>query len=130
MLKELVTHIYNKTGYTIGTDLFAGRITTASADTAVIVEELTPGMANGLNTDEVWQTFRIVSRALSFFTARSRATTVFKALHGKWHILFPVVTSGELYEGCLEASTPYHIGQDDKGREMYVFNVTIKFKTP
>lgn len=130
MLKELVTHIKNLTGYTIGSDLLAGRSTTAGAETALIVEELTPGIASTLRTDERFLTFRIVSRSRDYFTARDRAYTTHGVLHGKWHVLFPVVTSGELWEGSLDCTTPYHIGQDERGLEMFCFNCSIKARNP
>lgn len=126
MLKELVTFISNETGLVIGSGIVAGCVSTESADTVVVVEELVAGTVDPVHTDVRSVPFRVLSRATSYWTARAGAYTVFDALHGRWHMNMPVVTSGELWEGCLEANTPYYIGPDDKGRHLFVFTVTVR----
>lgn len=129
MIKEITKYIANNTSLVIGTTLFAGFSESDAPDTAVVVGELAPGLADGLLTDKVQKPIRVLSRAKSHATARSNSYIVFGLLHGKMQITLPVVDAGATYLCNVEGTTPYYLGLDDKFRHQFVANYILKTQT-
>ena len=129
MIKSVTQYIANHTSLVIGATLFAGFSEPDAPETAVVVQELAPGLADGLLTDKVQQPIRVLSRAKSYATARGNSYTVFDLLHGKMQITLPVVDSGDTFLCNVEGTTPFYIGLDDKFRHQFVTNFTFKTQT-
>ena len=129
MIYSITQYIANGTSLAIGVTLFAGFYEPSAPETAVIVEELTPGLADGLLTDKVQKSVRVLSRSKSYSTARSNAHTVFDLLHGDMQITLPVVGVGDTYLCNIEGTTPYYIGRDEKFRHQFITNILFKSQT-
>lgn len=127
MIKELAEYIEDVTDFTVGTDLFAGWGDADTPNDCIIVQEVMPSMTYPELADRVDKPIQVISRAVDFFTARDNAQAIFTALHGKWQITLPVVTSGEVYVVNIEGTAPYYIGLDDTNhRHVYSVNFLIK----
>ena len=129
MIYSISQYIANNTSLVIGTTLFAGFSEQDAPETAVVVAELTPGLADGLLTDKRQKPIRVLSRAKSYATARGNSYTVFDLLHGKMQITLPVVDSGGVYLCNVEGTLPFYIGLDDKFRHQFVTNFIFKSQT-
>jgi hypothetical protein len=122
MIKEIVTYIAANTSLAIGSTIFAGFTETDAPLTCVIVEEVDPAIADYLLTDRVQKPIRIISRGVSYWTARNTADTVFDLLHGKMQLVLPVVISGVVYCSNVTGTRPYYMGKDADGSHMFVSN--------
>lgn len=129
MIFSVTQYIANNTTFVIGSTLFAGFGGLDIPETAVVVQELVPGLADGLLTDKVQKLVRVLSRAKSYATARANAYSVFDFLHGKMQITLPVVDSGGIYLCNIEGTLPFYIGLDDKFRHQFVTNFIFKSQT-
>lgn len=128
MLKEICTYIANGTSFTLGTDLIFGHSLVSSPDTCVVVLDSVGGSPEYDLTDYVEKHIQIISRSLSYNTARENALTIYAYLHGKAGETLPVVGTGPTYyANVIEAvQHPYCIGQDEKGR--WEFSVNFVFR--
>lgn len=126
MLKQITTYIQqNTTGFTIGTNLFAGFAPSTAQNDVVIVRE-SGGAPDPYLTDKVEWAIQILSRASDYWTARANAFKVFVLLHGMKGITLPVVEgdSAVYYVNVVEAvSAPQSLGQDEKG----LFNISTNY---
>ena len=129
MIFSITQYIANNTSLVIGSTLFAGLSESDAPETAVVVAELTPGLADGLLTDKVQKSVRVLSRAKSYATARTNTYLVFELLHGKMQITLPVVASGKTYLCNVEGTIPYYLGLDDKFRHQFATNLLFKSQT-
>lgn len=129
MIYSITQYIANHTTLVIGSTLFAGFSESDAPETAVVVAELTPGLADGLLTDKVQKPIRVLSRAKSYATARNNSYTVFGLLHGRMQFTLPVVDSGDTYVCNVEGTLPFYIGLDDKFRHQFVTNFIFKSQT-
>lgn len=125
MIKELCEYIDTNTSFTLGTDLFAISVDSDDIDECVVIAEPAPGLVNGNLADLRQIPLVAYSRAVTRFTARDNAYTVFNLLHGTINpsTLLRVGTqvslqigSGDNYICNFECRTPYHIGLDESGR--------------
>jgi hypothetical protein len=133
MLKEIAKFIEDNTSFVIGTDLFEGHRLQDAPDQCQIVLETGGGSLHFDLTDRVDKMIQIISRAKTYFTARTDAWEVFDALHNgaygsAGHTLAAVAPAVQNYEAMtIEAiSDPQYIGQDEKRR--YEFSCNYLFK--
>lgn len=129
MIKEFVTYIGNNTSFTLGTDLFAVSVDSDDIDECVVIAESSPGLVDGILTDYRQIPLRAYVRsAISRFTARDNAYTVFNLLHGRMQFDLPVISDGYTYTCNCECRSPYYLGLDESGRR-YVYVVPVDLTT-
>jgi hypothetical protein len=103
MLQEVGQWIENRTGLTIGVDLFVGYLPLQRPGGPPIPDRYSLVLENATSaTDEDWPDYeqkpiQILTRAKSYFTARADARAIFNLLHGQAGWRLPVLTSGEAY---------------------------------
>lgn len=116
MLKEIVTYIKNNTtGFTVGTNLFAGFVPATILDNYVVVRE-TGGAPNFYLTDKMEKAIQVLSKSTNYWTARDNAVKVYNCLHGIAGITLPVVETAAYYIDTAQATVaPQELGQDEKG---------------
>ncbi len=118
MLKQITQYIKNNTtGFTIGTNLFAGFAPSNAQNDVVVVRE-SGGAPDPYLTDKVEWAIQVLSRASDYWTARANAFKVFVLLHGMKGITLPVVSgdSAVYYVNTADAITaPQNLDQDEKG---------------
>ena len=124
MIKEFTNYIGDNTSFTVGTNLFAVSVDSDDIDACIVVGEPAPGLANGLLTDLRQIPLVAYSRALTRFTARDNAYTVFDLLHGKQQISLTAIGAGSVYVCNFECRTPYYTGLDESGKR-HVFAMPI-----
>jgi len=129
MIKEFVTYIGNNTSFTLGTNLFAISADSDLIDECVVVREDNPGLVNGILTDYRQIPLKAYIRsAVSIFTARDNAYTVFDWLHGRMQFDLPEIDSGYTYTCNCVCGSPYYLGLDESGRR-HVYVVAIDLTT-
>lgn len=127
MIKELCKYIDTNTSFTLDSDLFAISVDSDDIDECVVIAEPAPGLANGILTDLRQIPLVAYARAVTRFTARDNAYTVFNLLHGTQQISLQI-GSGDDYICNFECRTPYHVGLDESGRRHVFampFDVTV-----
>ena len=124
MIKELCNYIATNTSFIVGTTLFALAVDSDKIDECVVIAEPAPGLVNGILTDLRQIPLVAYARAVTRFTARDNAYTVFDLLHGTQQISLTAISSGAIYVCNFECRTPYYIGLDESGRR-YVFAMPI-----
>ena len=124
MIKEFCNYIAANSSYTVGIDLFALAADSDRIDTCMIIDEPSPGLANGILTDLRQIPLVSRSRAKTRFTARDNAYVVFNLLHGKQQIYLAAIGSGSIYLCNFECRTPQYDGLDASGRR-YVYSMAI-----
>lgn len=124
MIKELCDYIEDETSFVVGTSLFAVSEDFDIVDTCVVVTEPSPGLADGILTDLRQIPLVAYSRALTKFTARDNAYTLFDLLHGTYQVSLPVIGSGPVYVCNFTCRTPYYVGLDETNRR-YVYSVPV-----
>jgi len=105
MLQEIAQWIENRTGKTIGVDLFVGHlpIQKPGAPVIPIPDRYSLILENATSaTDDDWPDYeqkpiQILTRAKTYFTARADARIFYDKLHGQAGWRLPVLTSGEAY---------------------------------
>ena len=116
MIRELCEYIETNTSFIVGTDLSAISVDSDRIDRCVVVTEPAPGLVDGLLTDKRQIPLTAYSRALTKFTARGDAYTVFNLLHGATQISIGPIGSGAIYVCNIECRTPYYMGMDETNR--------------
>lgn len=123
MIKELCKYIEANTSFVNGISLFAISVDSDDIDECVVIAEPAPGLANGILTDLRQIPLVAYARAVTRFTARDNAYTVFNLLHGTQQISLQI-GSGDEYICNFECRTLYHVGLDESGRR-HVFAMPI-----
>lgn len=130
MLKNITQYIKNNTtGFTIGTNLFAGFIPSTAQNDAVVLRE-SGGLPDFYLTDKVEVAIQVLSRASDYWVARANAMKVFDCLHGIAGVTLPTVDSVTYYVNTAEAITaPQNMDQDAKGFWNISTNYLIRIKS-
>jgi hypothetical protein len=127
MIKEITTYIANQTSLTLDTDLFAGFRPAEAPDRCVAVLEPTGGVVNSYFPDAGEKVIQILSRAKSYWDARSDIWSVFNTLKSRAQITLPVVGSTTYKAEFIEAQHfPQSLQQDEEGR--WEFSVNFVFR--
>ena len=128
ILDDLGAYLQTNLVGTVGTDIFLGFYPLQGPDAMVAVFE-----AGGGPTDKAMGTaanrpvnvenvrFSILSRALDYEAARTKAHTIFKLLDGLSNF-----TWGGTQYFILEANTPVNVGQDSNMRHQIITNYAAK----
>jgi len=124
MIQELCAYIAANTSFTVGTDLIEISADSNVQDECIVIAEPAPGLANGILTDLRQVPLVAYARAVTRFTARDNAYTVFNLLHGTHQISLPVIDSGPIYVCNFVCRTPYYVDLDESGRR-HVFAMSI-----
>lgn len=100
----------------------------------VVLESAGGSLIFGL-PDRIDKQIQILTRALTYFTARDDAWVIFNVLitnffYGSAGWNLPIVIAGKKYTAMvIEAiSDPQYIGQDEKGRFEFSTNFTFRIK--
>ena len=136
MIQEITTFIKNQAGLTIGTDLFSGHRPQGVADACDVVLESAGGQVYFDLPERADITIQVLSRALTYMTARARAWAIYDAIFrdytdtGSAGWTLPIVTVGEEYEAMViePLAIPQWIGQDDKLRHEFSTNYIFRIK--
>ena len=136
MIQEITTFIKNKAGLTIGTDLFSGHRPQNAPDVCDVVLESAGGSVYFDLPERVDVTIQILSRALTYMTARARAWAIYDAIFrdytdtGSAGWTLPIVTVGQEYEAMIiePLAPPQWIGEDEKLRHEFSTNFLWKIK--
>jgi len=126
-LQTLAEFVESKVSFVIGTDLFVGHRLQNSPDRCQVILESGGGKPYFDLPDRVDKSIQIISRANTYFTARTDAWEFFDALHGTagWQL----TGSNEIM--AIEAlADPQYIGQDEKGRFEFSTNFIFKWENP
>lgn len=117
MIKEITTYIANNTSLTLESTLFGGFRPDSAPDTCVVVLETSGGSVNSYFPDAGEKSIQILSRAKSYWTARSNIHLVFDALKSKAQVTLPVISGNPTYKAeFIEAQEfPQSVGQDERG---------------
>lgn len=131
MLKQLTQYIKNtSTGFTIGTNLFAGFAPATAQNDVVIVRE-SGGATDGDLFDKAELAIQVLSRASDYWTARANAVKVYDCLHCKKGITLPIISgdSKVYYANVIQAITlPQNVGQDEKGLHNISTNYIVRIQ--
>lgn len=129
MIKELTTYIANNTSLTVDTDLFAGFRPAEAQPQCVAVLEPTGGIVNSYFPDAGEKMIQILSRAKSYWDARSDIYTVFNLLKSKAQVTLPVVGSTTYKAEFIEAQNfPQSLQQDENGLWEFSANFIIRIR--
>ena len=135
MFKEIIRFIEDKASLTLGTDLFSGHRPQDAPDACDLILETGGGGIEVDLPDRADYSIQVLSRAKTYFTARTRAWNVYDAIYRDWSLgsagwALPVVTSGEEYEVMViePLAIPQYIGQDEKGRYEFSTNYIFRIK--
>lgn len=127
MIKEITKYIENNTSLVIRENLFAGHRPPTARDRCSAVLEGAGGSPSFDLPDSIEMAIQVLSRAKTYFTARSDAYLVYALLHGKAGITLPKVESDEFYANVIEAqNVPQYVGQDEK--KLYEFSTNYIFR--
>ena len=131
MIKELTQYIENGTSFVIDTDLFAGFRPADAPDRCVAVLEPTGGAVNSYFPDAGEKVIQILTRAPSYWDARSDAYVVFDLLKSLAQVTFPTIVSSVTYKAeFIEAQHfPQSLQQDEEGRWEFSCNFIIRIRT-
>lgn len=129
MFREIVQFIDGKTGFTLGTNLFAGHRPQSAPDRCVLIAETAGGATVPECPDMAMCQIQALSRAKTYFEARADCWEVYEAVHGTAGWNMPNWTgSGDHYLAmAVDAlAIPQYIGQDENGR--FEFSVNFIFR--
>ena len=130
MIKELTQYIEDNTAFVIDTNLFAGFRPADAPDRCVAVLEPTGGAVNSYFPDAGEKVVQILSRAPSYWDARSDAYVVFDLLKSLAQVTLPVVSSVTYKAEFIEAQHfPQSLQQDEEGRWEFSVNFVIRIRT-
>ncbi len=126
MIQEVAQYIANQTGGVVGEDLFIGARPGGGADACVVIleDDDRRGDADRIAERDLADVtslgFGVLTRGLTYFTARERAWAVHQCLTGRacaGHRL-PVLTEGEAWvaHSFSAPGAPRHLGSDSQGR--------------
>ena len=113
MIQEIGQWIENRTGMTIGVDLFIGHLPLRKPGGPPpplrysLILENASGATEGDWPDYVQKPIQVLTRAQTYFTARADAMRIYTAIHGQAGWYLPVLTSGEVYlANTIDAVAP------------------------
>lgn len=117
MIKEIATYIDQNTALTLESTLFAGFRPDHAPDTCVVVLETGGGSVNSYFPDAGEKLIQILSRAKSYWDARSNSMIVHDFLKSKAQVTLPVISGNPTYKAeFIEAQEfPQSLDQDDRG---------------
>lgn len=133
MIEALGVHIAAKVSgvsLTIGTDFFIDFLAEEEPDIASAIFQ-TGGISNFYNPELSHFTVQVKSRAFDKSTAQARAEAIFDVLHGVsagGFTLTSPLSGGQQWFLNVAQSTggpPQRIGQDARGRHVYVSNHSL-----
>jgi len=129
VLKQITQYIKNNTtGFTIGTNLFAGFVPSTAANDIVVVRE-SGGATDADLVDKVEYAIQVLSRAVDYWVARANAIKVYDCLHCKKGITLPTVDGKAYYANVIQAITaPQNVGQDEAGLHNISTNFIIRIE--
>jgi len=136
MLKPICQFIATKAGLTIDTNIFAGHRPQGVADACDVVLESAGGSVYFDLPERADIVIQVLSRALTYFTARARAWTIYDAIFRNWTsgsagwTIGPVAPSTDTYEVMViePLAIPQWIGQDEKLRHEFSTNFIFRMK--
>ena len=141
MIQEITQFIANKAALTIGTNLFAGhrpieKEEAGTIDICDVTLESGGGMVYFDLPERADPVIQVLSRALTYMTARDRAWAIYNAIFanyvetGSAGWILPIVTIGEEYEAMIiePLALPQWIRQDEKLRHEFSTNYIFKTK--
>ena len=131
MIKEIAVFISGKTSLIIGDTLQVGHRTQDAPDRCSAILESGGGKPYFDLPDRIDKTIQIISRAKTYFTARTDAWEIFDALHGTagWQISAVAPATQDYEAQVIEGiSDPQYIGQDEKLRYEFSTNFIVKIK--
>lgn len=133
MIKELATYIAQNVVspvLTIDTNLFAGFRPADAPARCVAVLEPTGGAVNSYFPDAGEKAVQILTRAVSYWDARSDAYAVFDLLKSKAQVSLPVLLSTDAYKAeFIEAQHfPQSLQQDEEGRWEFSVNFIVRIR--
>ncbi len=123
MIQELCAYIAANTSFVVGTDLIEISADSDVQDECIVIKEPAPGLANGILTDLRQIPLVAYARAITRFTARDNAYTVFNLLLGT-HQISLQIGSGVEYICNFVCGTPYYVDLDESGRR-HIFAMPI-----
>lgn len=129
MIKEIATYVANNvSALTLESNLYAGFRPDDAADDCVAVLETGGGKVNSYFPDAGEKVIQILSRAKSYWDARSNIYLVHDLLKSKAQVTLPVVGSVTYKAEFIEAvDFPQSLGQDERGlwefSQNYVFRI-------
>jgi len=135
MIKEISSFISTKAVLTIGANLHVGHRPLDAPDRCSVVLETGGGETFFSLTDRIDKHIQILTRALTYFTARDDAWIIYKALitnfaYGSANWDLPIIIAGKKYTAMVIEATsdPTYIGQDEKGRFEFTMNLIFRLK--
>ena len=128
MIKEITTYIANNVALTLETDLFAGFRPESAPDTCVAIIETTGGPVDSYFPDTGSKYIQVLSRAESYWTARSNNYLVHDFLKSKAQVTLPVVSGGPTYiaEFIEAINFPQSVGQNEN--DLWEFSSNYIFR--
>ena len=135
MIQEITTFIKNKTGgLVIDTNLFSGHRPLGVTGDCDVVLESGGGAVYFDLPERADPVIQVLSRALTYMTARARAWAIYNAIFanyvetGSAGWTLPIVTAGEEYEAMIiePLAIPQYVGQDKKLRHEFSCNYIFK----
>lgn len=135
MIKEITQFIADKAGLTRDTDIFAGHRPKDCVDVCDAVLETAGGTSFFDLPKRSDPVIQVLSRAMTYFTARTRAWLIYNAIFGDYPLgsagwTLPIITVGEEYEAMTiePLAPPQYIGQDVKNRFEFSTNYIFRVK--
>ena len=130
MIREIATYIDTNTALTLESTLFAGFRPSSAPNTCVAVLETGGGKVNSYFPDAGDRMIQILSRAKSYWTARSNIYLVHDAMKSKAQIDLPQMAGNPIYRmQFVEAvDFPQSLDQDEKGLWEFSQNFVIRMR--
>ena len=136
MIKEITQFIANKAGLTRDTDIFAGHRLVDTADECDVILETAGGTAYFDLPERADIVIQVLSRAKTYFDARTRAYVIYDAIFRNWEYgsagwkIGPVVPGGDEYQimTITPLAIPQWAGLDEKKRFEFSTNYVFRIK--
>ena len=131
MFHEICTLIASKTGFVIGSTLQVGHRAQNAPDRYVLVQETAGGETNFYCPDMANIDIQVLSRAKTYFEARSDIWDVYNALHGTsgWNMPNWTGTGPDYLAMTVEAlTTPQYLGVGDNRQHEFSVNFIFRME--
>ena len=136
MIKPICQFIANKAGLTVGTNIFSGHRPQDAPDICDVILESAGGMVYFDLPERADPVIQILSRALTYMTARDRAWAIYDAIFRDWTsgsagwTIGPIAPSTDTYEVMVidPLAPPQYIGEDEKLRYEFSTNYIFRIK--
>lgn len=130
MIRELTQYVEDNTSFEIDTNLFAGFRPADAPDRCVAILEPTGGAVNSYFPDAGEKAVQVLTRATSYWDARTDAYVVFDLLKSLAQVTLPVLVSDVIYKAeFIEAQHfPQSLQQDEEGRWEFSVNFVIRIR--